>query len=185
MRELKDFSELDEALLREAVREGEILVAAQFQSALNADQRAMAWVSIVAALASAAFGATAWLAYSRAPLIYVAVLFAFASALAIAGFIGSLAVRPGKFQLPGNEPGNWLHWQSEPDMRQGLIEQARNLDLQAGQNRLRLESAGKKLQLSIDVFFWAIAGLFLSALVLHTLSHGLGVIPPAVPPPAA
>jgi hypothetical protein len=182
---LKDFSELDEDLLREAVREGEILVAAQFQSALNADQRAMAWVSIVAALASAAFGATAWLAYSRAPVPYLAVMFLFASALALAGFVGSLAVRPGKFQLPGNEPGNWLHWQNEPELHQALIEQARNLDLQASQNRLRLESAGRKLQLSIDVFFWAIAALFLSALVLYTLSDGFGVIPPAVPPPAA
>lgn len=156
MVEFDSLDELDEEILSEVVREGELLVSSQFQSALGADQRAVNWITIIATLATASFGGTAWLFVTEQPAAYGLLLFAYSVLLVVTGYTASFAVRPSKFQLPGNEPSNWLYWEKPPSRHQCLVEQAGNLAIQIETNRKKLEESAKSLRQSIDLFFWSL-----------------------------
>jgi hypothetical protein len=104
-----NFAEADEATLQEIIREAESYLGAQLTASIAADQRAIAFASLLAAATAvlAAGGAALLLADEPNPLlgwICMAIAGCFLAAMALA----NLAAMPADFWYAGNSPSQWL-----------------------------------------------------------------------------
>lgn len=146
---------LDDDILHEVIREGEVMLAAQFAAATASDQRATAWAGFVITLAVAATGATATIALSGKNLALAVITGLLSVLLSVAAFIAIQVFRPQRFALPGNRPENWLpgEWESGKarNIQQARIEQARCLNNQIDDNAGWAEQAATRLRLSMDL----------------------------------
>jgi hypothetical protein len=171
---------LDQKVLDEIVREGEVRLSAQLQIATAADQRALsiAAAQITSSTASLAGGIA--LALGSKPdwwLAGLAIAFAIGNAVAAQRAISS--VRPKGFNIPGNRPLHWLpdRWMGSGakhghSLKQARIEQAACLDDEIAENRALMDDAAKKVKQSID--WWLglvmVAAIFLvSTLVVRSV----------------
>ncbi len=166
--------ELSAELLLEVVREGELRISAQLESANAADQRAMTWAGMLTAIDTAAIGGTVTLGVTEQHWILICVGTAFVSVMLIATFMAVSAARPSEFAFPGNETKNWFpkEWEGygeeDLDMAQARIEQAKALQSAIEKNKQWAKDTTDQLRLSIDLTFWAV----LSSAVLFGLSLG-------------
>jgi hypothetical protein len=153
-------------VLAEVVREGEVRLAAQFEAANSADQRAVAWFGFLVTLVLGSLGGAATL-FATGQYIAVAYeMFIFSAALIVAAVRAIQCIRPAGFAFPGNLPENWLPecWdQDSPrDLRQARIEQARSLNNCIDDNRRWAEANGRRLRSSIDITIFSLAAIVLA-----------------------
>ena len=152
---LDTLRDLDVSILKEVVREGELMLSAQFAAATASDQRATAWSGFVITLASASIGATATIGLSGKNLALAAITGLLSVLLSIAAFAAVQVYRPKLFALPGNLPESWLPaaWEAgKPrDIKQAYIEQARCLNDQIDDNAGWAKNTAEQLQFSMDL----------------------------------
>lgn len=103
---LNSLRELEESILDEVIREGELMLAAQFTAAIASDQRAAAWAGFVITLTIASIGATATLGNNKTQFSLAVIAGLFSILLSIAASLAIKVFRPSLFALPGNGPEN-------------------------------------------------------------------------------
>lgn len=147
--------QLDPEILDEVIREGEILLAAQFAAATASDQRALTWAGFVITISIGALAGASALAVEGQHLALAAIAGLYAVAIAIAGWGAIECARPTTFGLPGNSPINWLpeYWATgQPrDMAQARVEQANALQNCIVENRAWAERVGVSMQQSLNL----------------------------------
>lgn len=177
---LATLEKLDEPVLAEVVREGEMLVASQFQASFAADQRALALAGIALTVATALLGL---LIAEKLPeaLIPEGALRTIALLVALALIGGAMAAvhaaLPSRFFFPGNEPRNWLPqlWGGQPrkrfDLAAARIEQAEALQHVIDANRAIATRQARWIRRAVLWCFGALASglLATAALYLATL----------------
>ncbi len=133
-----DWSKVDEKMVREILRQGEIYLQNTLAIATASDQHAATLAGIFSASATVALGVTAAIATSNQLDI---ALIASGAAVAVTWFIGSMfcvsVVWPSKFQLPGNHPRNW--WPGNVSLRP--IVEARGGESENYQERIDFNEA--------------------------------------------
>ncbi|WP_026986528.1 hypothetical protein [Fodinicurvata fenggangensis] len=106
--EVPDLQDVSEEVVKEALREGELHLQAQLQTALAADQRALVIFSVYTTAAMILFGTTAGLFQAGGLPLGVGIFLVGAGvALGLAAVYAWRAFRPGHFTLPGNAPEQW------------------------------------------------------------------------------
>ena len=152
---LDDLRQLDLTVLDEVVREGEVMLQAQFTAATASDQRAIAWTGFIITLVIALMGATASIAISGQNFGIAILAGVLSILLSIAAFTATQIFRPAPFALPGNLPENWLpsEWETGKtrDLTQARIEQARCLNNQINDNKILARKSVYKLISSIKI----------------------------------
>ena len=172
---LENLRTFDEKILAEIVREGEMMLAAQFAAATAADQRGAAWSGFVITLTLASVSATATLGIDGRNLALCAIAGLLSVLLAISAWIAVRTFRPTPFALPGNRPENWLpsEWEAgrERDMQQARIEQARCLNNQIDDNAAWAKSVASDMQLSMSLTSISVllAAIYTSGFILFKL----------------
>lgn len=172
---LDGLREFDDDILKEVVREAELMMAAQLSVATASDQRALTWAGFVLTIAIASIGGSASLAIDGKQLPLAAISGAGAILMAISGYYAVRAVRPRKYSMPGNLPQNWLpeHWESgrTRDFRQARIEQARTINGQIVKNAALAERNATDLNHSIHTAGRAVllAGVYVIAYLTYTI----------------
>lgn len=159
---------LDDEVLKEAVREGEVRLQAQLQTATAADQRALtlAGFQITSGTASLA-GGVALMTAAQPNRLLASIALIFAVAVLVSSGIALWAVVPRKFKTPGNQPLNWRRdrwrWQDKGfDIKAARIEQIACLEEAIEANRKHFRWAAKRMHLSYNTVGTAIS----SAVVL-------------------
>lgn len=178
---LDSLAHLEDAVLREVVREAERRLDAQLATATAADQRATAWAAILVTAAVAITGASAALLVNGKNLLLAAVGIVVAALLGISLMRAIDVFRPKDWHFPGNSPRNWVpelwqcHGTGQPcNLRQATIEQAASLDEQIEDNAEAAKWAGEQLKFSMDLALWAVA-LGVVAVGMILLAHLVGV----------
>lgn len=176
---LEELARLDEPVLAEVVREGEMLVASQFQASFAADQRALTLAGIALTVATGLIGL---LIAEKLPtgLAPDAALRAIALMVALALIGGAMAAvhaaLPSKFFFPGNEPRNWLPtaWSARErprfDLPTARIEQAQVLQEVIEANKVIASRQATWIRRSVLWCFGALVAGLLAAVGLYTLS---------------
>jgi hypothetical protein len=156
---------LEDGVLAEVVREGELMMAAQLAAATAADQRGLTWAGFVLTIAIASIGACATLAVKGDHLPLAIITGILGVLMAISGFTAILSVRPRRFSIPGNRPENWLpaEWEKgqKQDLQQARIEQATCLNNQIDDNVALAEGAAGMMHTSMDL---AASGVLLAGI---------------------
>lgn len=122
----QDYASADPELLQEIVRQAEIRMQAQLQSALAADARAGLLSSLQAAASAGLFVAAAQadIKGSAEAAAYIS-----ASLLALGALLAACALRPIDFGFVGNKPSNWIDDIIAQETKQtGLAGTAEHLD---------------------------------------------------------
>jgi hypothetical protein len=173
---ITELAQLPDDVLAEVVREGEATLAAQLTVSMAADQRALAFASVVLTAATAALGGVGAIVYSDRPdwgiVIAAGIL---AAGLMSAGAIALYSARPSPFCLPGNEPRNWLpgKWSLPAGATHTLsaarVEQAGVLQSLISKNREASAHAARYLRRGILIVFSTIAA---DALILFGVILG-------------
>jgi len=102
-------SKADDQTIREIVRQGEMFLAAQLQSGLASDLRAMTMAAILAAILSFLVGGTASLLASKIDLgLHILTIIELIVLIAAALWCAILAARPTKFDYAGSNPRFWV-----------------------------------------------------------------------------
>jgi hypothetical protein len=149
------FAALPVELQREALREGELRIAAQFQAATAADQRALTWGGFLITSATAALGGGVALLTKTPPTLwlgYLAITFAFF--MLRASWLAVSTVSPDLFCFPGNRPGKWIRDNADSNgVEQALSQrdrchQARFLDGMIIENAASAAVLAKKMHKS-------------------------------------
>ena len=172
---LDSLLQLDDEVLKEVIREGELRLGAQFAAATASDQRAMAWIGFLITIASATIAASASLAITGKHLPLAVISGLLSGLLCISAYTAIHCVRPRKFALPGNLPENWLprEWEAgkERSMKQARIEQARCLNSQIEENADWAKITAVGLHRSMDLACLAIllAAVYTGGFVLFQL----------------
>lgn len=158
-------------VLTEVVREAELYLSAQLQTAIAADQRASTFVGVVVTAAVAAAGGAATVALGREPISVAggAGLASAALCLVIAAVLAALSLRPSRWDFPGNWPSEWKN-----DIEAGrpldlcLFDMADHYDDMLSKNDVVMKKAAKLFSAAI---FCAIAALPLAVVVaaIHPL----------------
>jgi hypothetical protein len=176
MKQFADFEHLlllDQEVLDEIVREGELRLSSQFETATAADQRALTLIGFQTAAATAAIGASVALLLGKEPHYYfLCVGFFITCGLLVAAFKAMDSVRPKLFGFPGNYPANWFpsEWASfataphDLSMKRARVEQCCGLDDRIRKNLEILETNAKSVKFSIDISFWSVAMTFILVL---------------------
>lgn len=168
------FADLPVSLQKEAIREGEKLLDAQFTSATAADQRNLTWAGFLIAAATAALGGGVALFNNDRPdlvLGYGSIVFGIV--MLWPAWTAIKTVRPSKFGFPGNRPGNWLpeEWDCKGTAKEkeqaARTDQARHLDACICDNRDTAEGRAQAMHRSFHWALWTvvIAGVLLVAIV--------------------
>ena len=169
---LDDLSMLPIEVLDEVVREAELRIAAQLETANASDQRAMAWCGFLITIATAGTGGAISLSLSGAHSALATLATIFSFVIGVAAFLAIDCVRPKYFGFPGNLPENWLpaEWEAGKPLTlfQARIEQARCLNNLIDDNVVWAKTCAVRLQLSMDIAVWAVifAGIIAGALAL-------------------
>lgn len=149
------FKTLDPRIVDEIIREGEILLAAQFAAATASDQRALTWAGFLITMSTAAIAGAAALAIEGQHFALAVVAGLYAVLIAIAGWKAIECARPSTFGLPGNSPINWLptDWQpGQPtDMKQARVEQANAIQNCIVENREWAAKIGAAMRESMNL----------------------------------
>jgi hypothetical protein len=176
---LEELARLDGAVLAEVVREGEMLVASQFQASFAADQRALTLAGIALTVAT---GLVGLLIAEKLPtgIVSDAGLRTLALVVALALIAGAMAAvhaaLPAKFFFPGNEPRNWLpaQWSSRErpryDLTTARIEQAQVLQAVIDANKAIAARQAVWIRRSVLWCFGALVTGLLGAVVLYAIS---------------
>lgn len=155
-----ELNALDEEILKEVVREGEAMLAAQLSVATAADQRAMTFAGLLIAAATAATGGVVALILTANPNWTAALIGAFYAifALVAAGF-AIWSAKPNDFSFPGNEPSSWhpeqwLAGKNGPhNLKQARVEQAVTLQSQIGKNKATLALNAARMRKAVAIGF--------------------------------
>lgn len=169
-----EFGDLPLELQKEALREGEKLLDAQFAAATAADQRALTWAGFLLTGATGALGGGIALFNTQKPdvwLGYLAIIFA--AAILRSAWLALATVRPTLFCLPGNRPAHWLpsEWNcvgsAQAKVKTARKDQARHIDGFIVGNKEASAQRAAKMQRSFSWAFWtaSIAGITLIATV--------------------
>jgi hypothetical protein len=174
---LDSLLKLDDAVLKEVIREGESRLAAQFAAATASDQRAMAWAGFLITVASATIAASASLAITGKHLPLAVISGLLSGLLCISAYTAIHCVRPRKFALPGNLPENWLPSEWEPGKKQNLkqarIEQARCLNSQIEENAewARLTAIGLHRSMDLACIAILLAAVYTGGFVIFKVAE--------------
>lgn len=111
-----DLSGASQEMLKEIQRQAELQLAAQLQSGIGADTRALSFVSLMAAATVVVAGGAVALFTSTPPNTHLA----WTAVAMVAGFIVAMAfaigsARPVRFDYAGSWPSNWVS-----DVRKGV-----------------------------------------------------------------
>lgn len=108
------WSDVDQKMALQILKQGETYLTAQLQAALAADARAAALAGLYTTLSLAVFAGG--LGYWDKTGNLSALLSAIASgtSLAIAAALSAYAARPIDFYFPGNAPRNWIPYRKAP-----------------------------------------------------------------------
>lgn len=150
----------DIGTLKEVMRLGESFLAAQLQSALGADLRAMTFAAVLAAVIAAALGGLATLVASSVklgfhiiPLIVFCVFMIFALRSAVH------AARPTNFSFSGNSPANWTEdVDQNEDLKRSLAEQASFYAVGIDRNSKILDESHRCINVALGWVLAAIGG---------------------------
>ena len=179
--EFEQLLSLDQAVLDEIVREGELRLSSQFETATAADQRALTLIGFQSTAATASIGGSVALLLADKPESFlIAVGFFLTFGLLVAAFKAMDTVRPKLFGFPGNYPANWFpaEWASfksaptDLSLKRARVEQCCGLDSRIKDNLATLEQNAKSVKLSIDTTFWIIAMTFLFVMG-YTIWHAI------------
>lgn len=143
----QDYASADPELLQEIVRQAEIRMQAQLQSALAADARAGLLSSLQAAASAALFvaAAQAEIAGQAETAAYIS-----ASLLALGALFAAFALRPVDFGFVGNKPSNWIDDIIAKENKQiGLAGTAEHLDKYLRLNDQRMSENAKLVSTSL------------------------------------
>lgn len=176
---LHDLAKLDEPVLAEVVREGELLLASQFQSSFAADQRALALAGIALTVATGLIGL---LLAEKLPTGSASdpALRAIALVVALALIGGAMAAihaaLPARFFFPGNEPRNWLPglWSARErprfDLPTARLEQAEVLQGMIDANKAIAAAQAKWIRRSVLWCFGSLVAGLLAAAGIYAIS---------------
>jgi hypothetical protein len=165
MAKVPDWKHADEALVREAVSDGDSKLKAQLQIATSADQRASVLSGIYIAAATGIIGAVV----SRStpttiPLISGALLTA--AAFMTGALLCILTMLPSYFWTSGNSPAQWYKdITNKTPIKEALGEQAEHLTEKLSENNAALERNAKRF------LFGALIGAF--APIIGLIGAGL------------
>lgn len=157
--DLSSLYSLSEDLIREAVREGELKVASQFQSHLATEQRGYTIAGLTLTLATGAMAAYSASRQKDAPFHDIGPLaITLTVGLLFSTVISILSVWPTQFHQPGNHPKNWLprNWNAphkKSKAKWAMVEQANALQIQISDNALTARIRAHRQRLSILVVF--------------------------------
>jgi hypothetical protein len=176
---LHDLAKLDEPVLAEVVREGELLLASQFQSSFAADQRALALAGIALTVATGLVGLLLAEKLPTGPVSDRALrMIALVVAMALIG--GAMAAihaaLPARFFFPGNEPRNWRPglWSARErprfDLLTARLEQAEVLQGMIDANKAIAAAQAKWIRWSVLWCFGALVAGLLAAAGLYIAS---------------
>lgn len=178
--EFESFKTLPVELQKEALREGELRLAAQFATASAADQRALTWGGLLIAAATASLGGGIALLTKTPPDVGLALLaLAFAGAILRAAWLALSTVVPASFALPGNHPCSWLPDQWECSGTDGVkiaqarAEQADHIDACITENRDYAEANGRIMRRSFTWALWTVlvSSVAFGAVLAYRLVH--------------
>jgi hypothetical protein len=166
------YLDADREMLDEVIREAESYLAAQLQSGIAADSRAVSFVSLMAG--STAVSAAAGFAILQQtppdPLGYPALVVAGAFLISMA--FASWSARPSTFWYVGNTPSAWLaDIRNGLSVEQALAEQAAHYDEQISDNAKLLKKNGRWMVAAI-VIAWlglAVGGAWAAIVTLSAL----------------
>ena len=162
----------DPEVLGEIVREAELRLGSLLEIAGAADSRAMTLAGFQISGATASLGAGLIPLQEPHGQVWLSVLsLLFTFLMIVAALLAVSTLRPAKFHVPGNRPGNWL-----PDcwfdgkahgfsLVQARLEQAACLETAIAENEQWIEWAAGRVRRSIDCMLLAvgIAGMMLLA----------------------
>lgn len=161
---VNEIKPLGQEILKEVVREGEAMLAAQLTVATAADQRAMTFAGLLIAAATAATGGVVALVLSSEPNWEAALIGAlYALAAITAAGLAIWSARPAEFSFPGNEPASWhpAQWHTgiggPHDVNQAHTEQAMTLQSQIGKNKKTLARNALWMKRAVTVGFLSTA----------------------------
>jgi hypothetical protein len=170
---LDSLNELPNDVLAEVVREGELKLDAQLQTALAADNRSLTISGLSLTASTTLLGGAAILTgetHPDLPVIGIAALLGVA--LLSAGILAMLAARPVSFFLPGNEPENWVPsaWDlpagAGRTLKRARVEQARVIQKLLSSNSLTAQRNARLVRAALWII---LSGVTLAA-------FGLGAI---------
>jgi hypothetical protein len=144
-----ELRQLSEQVLTEIVREAETMIASQYQSHLASEQRGLAIFGIGLTTSSVLTGA--YLTIDRTVsngILLANSSFWLAVGLSISASLALCSVWPRTFNIPGNEPKNWLpeHWPAgvKRTLKQTRLEQCKVVQDRISDNR---KTANRKARL--------------------------------------
>jgi hypothetical protein len=119
------FSEADDATIQEIVREAESYLSSQLTASIAADQRAIAFASVLGAATAVVMGTGGTLLLGAVPDIGIGwTCMGVAAALLVAMALANLSAMPANFWYVGNSPTQWIDdVRSKRPLRDSLAEQ--------------------------------------------------------------
>lgn len=172
------FAGLPLSLQKEAIREGEKLLDAQFMAASGADQRALTWAGFLISPATGALGGGIAL-FNKTPadvvLGYISI--GFGIALLASAWIAIETVRPGRYDFPGNRPAHWLpeEWASSGTNQHreqtARTDQAQHLDACICKNRDRAAEKARAMGSSFHLALWSAVLAGVALVIIVTARH--------------
>jgi hypothetical protein len=161
MANIPDWKDADEALVREAVTDGDSKLKAQLQIATSADQRASVLSGIYIAAATGIIGAVVTRTGPTAiPLISGALIAA--GAFMAGALLCIFTLLPKYFWTAGNSPAQWYKdISNKTPLKEALGEQAEHLADKLSENNAAIEANAKRFLLGALIGAFApIIGLF-------------------------
>ena len=165
----ESLKELKEDVLREIIREAEVMMQAQVVTHLASDQRGFTFGGLALTAGTGALGGAIALMKAQQPDANVALVAGFAAiGLILSGSIAIASALPRQICLPGNEPKNWKpeHWPpgAPRSTKQVRLEQAKVLQSQISSNRLTAKFKARMQLISFVISYLtcAICGIWLA-----------------------
>jgi hypothetical protein len=152
------FANADKETLTELMRQAEVQLSAQLTAAIAADQRAMSFVSLMAASTVVLVGGGIALITADKPnmgLSWVAMIVAccFLASMLLAIW----SARSIKWLYAGSQPENWQEdITAGTGLEHGLREQLENYDSRINKNRGRMEDCARYVGRALWVAWWGL-----------------------------
>jgi hypothetical protein len=170
------FAEADEGTLQEILREAESYLNAQLTAAIAADQRAIAFASLLGAAAVVIAGGGGALLLSERPnpalgWTCMAIVGTFLVAMAFA----NLAAMPSKFWFAGNSPAGWLEdVRAQRPLRASLAEQLVHYADMIADNDKLMRRNGTQMKVAVWIAWSGLAIGGMAAIILFAWNDGIG-----------
>jgi len=178
MNEDLPFVEADDATLQEIVREAESYLSAQLTASIAADQRAVAFASVLAAATAVLIATGGALLLSQPPDISLGwTCMAVAAAFLVAMALANLSAMPADFWYVGNTPTQWVaDVQLKRSFKESLAEQLNHYSQMISDNDRLMRQNNKQMMGAIWTAWGALAiGGAIAVILIATRLHASGL----------